>query len=187
MIAVVSTAGSNLASVEFALQRLNAPFKLTDKPDEIVAADRVILPGVGHAAEMMRRLKEKRLDEVIRGLVQPTLGICLGMQLLFQSSEEGDTECLGIIPGKVTKFRSEGLIVPHMGWNEVKSCLIPDSLCDVIHNQDCYFVHSFVADRGDWCLAEAYYGDPFPAVVRHNNFIGAQFHPENLGMRDNFF
>ncbi len=181
MIAVIPTGGSNIGSITAALERLNRDkVVLTTDPDLILDADRVILPGVGHAQAMMQRLKDQRLGEVIPKIKRPVLGICLGMQILFESSEEGDVECLGIIPGKVVKIPSQGLVVPHMGWNTIEKD-IRHELVSSVDGYSCYFVHSFCAEPGPWVLASCEYGSRIPAIVRWKNFYGTQFHPERSG------
>lgn len=177
-IAVVDSGGANIASVLHALRRLGAEPVFTADPAAITAADRVILPGVGAAGAAMQVLREHGLIEVIRGLRQPVLGICLGMQLLFESSEEGNTEMLGLIPARVARLRpSAGLRVPHMGWNAVDN-MKTDPLIDVMDQGWFYFVHSYAAPVGEWTLSTCHHGDAFSAIVRRGNFRGVQFHPE---------
>lgn len=177
-IAVVNSGGANISSVLHALGRLGAEPRFTHDPDVIRSADRVILPGVGAAGNAMDVLRGHGLVEVIRGLTQPVLGICLGMQLLFESSEEDDAEMLGLIPARLERLtEQEGLRVPHMGWNAIKT-QTDDQLTRSLDAQWFYFVHSFAAPLGDWTLASSFHGRPFSAVVRRDNFSGAQFHPE---------
>jgi glutamine amidotransferase len=176
---VIDSGGANLSSVLFALERLNAPATVTTSPDEVKRAKRVILPGVGAAADVMNRLRSAGLAEVLPTLKQPVFGICVGMQVLFRSSEEGPVDCLGIIPDTVRKLKAApGLPVPHMGWNTLVA-LRDDPLMDGITSTDyVYFVHSYAAPVSDVTLARTDYGIPVSAVVRHGNFWGAQFHPE---------
>jgi glutamine amidotransferase len=176
---VINSGGANLSSVLFALERLNAPATVTTSPDEVKRAKRVILPGVGAAADVMNRLRSAGLAEVLPTLKQPVFGICVGMQVLFRSSEEGPVDCLGIIPDTVRKLKAApGLPVPHMGWNTLVA-LRDDPLMDGITSTDyVYFVHSYAAPVSDVTLARTDYGIPVSAVVRHGNFWGAQFHPE---------
>jgi glutamine amidotransferase len=176
---IIDSGGANLASLQFAFERLGARTRVTDDADEIRAAPRVILPGVGSAADAMQRLRKSGVASVLPDLKQPVLGICLGMQLLFQRSEEGDTECLGVIPDTVKRLRpAPGRPVPHMGWNQL-SPLREDPLLDGINSDDyVYFVHSFAAKVSDTTLASAEYGVVLSAIVRCGNFWGAQFHPE---------
>jgi glutamine amidotransferase len=177
-IAVVDSGGANISSVLHALRRLGAEPAFTSDGDAIRAADRVILPGVGAAGRAMEVLGEYGLVSVIRALRQPVLGICLGMQLLFESSEEDDTRLLGLIPARLQRLpESPGLRVPHMGWNAIRN-LRPDPLTDNLDGRWFYFVHSYAAPVGDWTLSSATHGGPFSAVVRQGNFHGAQFHPE---------
>jgi glutamine amidotransferase len=176
---IIDSGGANLASLQFALERLNAPATVTTNPREVQNATRVILPGVGSASDAMKRLRTAGLAEVLPTLKQPVLGICLGMQLLFKHSEEGEVDCLGIIPDTVRKLKPErGRPVPHMGWNNLIS-LRSDPLLENITDTDyVYFVHSFAAPVSDVTLARTDYGAQVSAVVRHGNFWGTQFHPE---------
>jgi glutamine amidotransferase len=178
-LAIIDSGGANIASVRFALQRLGADSVFTADPAVIQRADRVILPGVGAAAASMRHLREQGLVDCIRALTQPVLGICLGMQLLFDSSEEGDVDCLGLIPGRLRRFPgSPGLRIPHMGWNAADA-LRPDPLLnDLGETPWFYFVHSYYAPVSDATLAVTTHGLPFSAMVQRGNFRGAQFHPE---------
>jgi len=177
-VAVVDSGGANISSVLHALRRLGAEPDFTADADTIRAADRVILPGVGAAGRAMDVLAQHGLVEVLRGLRQPVLGICLGMQLLFESSEEDDAQLLGLIPARLRRLPERpGLRVPHMGWNAISN-LRPDPLTESLDGRWFYFVHSFAAPIGDWTLASSVHGDAFSAVVRHGNFCGAQFHPE---------
>ena len=177
-VAVVDSGGANISSVLHALRRLGAEPDFTADAETIRAADRVILPGVGAAGRAMDVLAQHGLVEVLRGLRQPVLGICLGMQLLFESSEEDDAQLLGLIPARLRRLPERpGLRVPHMGWNAISN-LRPDPLTEALDGRWFYFVHSFAAPIGDWTLSSSVHGDAFSAVVRHGNFCGAQFHPE---------
>ena len=177
-IAVVNSGGANIASVIQALGRLGVEPAFTADPDTIISADKVILPGVGAAGNAMAVLRENALVNVIRSLRQPVLGICLGMQLLFESSEENDTELLGLIPARLQRLQEQaGLRVPHMGWNQLQ-CIHTDPLSDPLDEHWFYFVHSYAAPVGDWTLATCEHGGRFSAMVQSNNFYGAQFHPE---------
>ena len=185
MIAIIDTGGANLASVSNALERQGQPWSLTRDPEIIRGAERVVLPGVGAARDSMERLRTANLIDVIRQLTQPVLGICLGMQLLFEGSEEGSTECLGILPGTVRQMTpAPGLRVPHMGWNAVttrppSSASAASQLFGGLDNPSYfYFVHAYAAPMGDWVCAVAEHGQPIPAAVRRDNFHGCQFHPE---------
>jgi glutamine amidotransferase len=178
-IAIVDSGGANLASLQYALQRLGRDSAVTADAAEIRSAAHVILPGVGAAADAMARLRLRRLDQVIPTLTQPVLGICLGMQLLLARSEEGATECLGIIPGFAARIpHAQGRPVPHMGWNTLdmeRSCV----LLEGVNSGDyAYFVHSYALAVGDATVASTGYGVRFSACVQWRNFCGAQFHPE---------
>ena len=184
MIAIIDSGGANIASVRFALERLGVDSVLTADPAVISAAERVILPGVGAAPVAMAQLARAGLVECIRGLTQPVLGICLGMQLLFERSEEGDTPLLGLVGGTCGAFDpSMGLTVPHMGWNR----LLPQSegrhplLSGVEDGAHVYFVHSYAAPISADTVASCSYGVDFTALVARGNFMGAQFHPERSG------
>ena len=178
-VLLVDSGGANIGSVLYALERLGALARLSADPDEIVTAERVILPGVGAAGPAMALLRERGLIEVIRGLKQPLLGICLGMQLLFESSDEGDVECLGLIPGRVRALRAApGIRVPHMGWNGLEKSGNDALLAGIADDAQAYFVHGYVAPVNACTLATSTHGDAFAAVVRRGNFYGAQFHPE---------
>lgn len=178
-VAIIANGGANIASLRFALDRLGASSRLTSDPEELRRAPRVILPGVGAAPDAMERLRTLELVDVIPTLRQPVLGICLGMQLLFASSDEGDAACLGLIPARVQRFpQREGLPVPHMGWNQVHECAPSPLLAGLGDDPYLYFVHSFAVPVGPWTLATTDYGGEFSAVVRQANFYGAQFHPE---------
>ncbi len=178
-VVIIDSGGANLASLQFALQRLGASSEVSSDIAVIRAAQRIILPGVGAAADAMQRLRELSLDTALPQLKQPLLGICLGMQLLFTHSEEGDTACLGIINGVVKRLSaSSELPVPHMGWNNC-TVLATDPLLNGIAADDYfYFVHSYAALPGPATLATVDYGQPLTAVVRRDNFWGVQFHPE---------
>jgi len=180
MIVVVDSGVANLTSVLAALHRFNVDVVVTSDAEKIKQADRVILPGVGSAGAAMAKLKERNLVDVLRGLTQPVLGICLGMQLLFTNSEEGDVGCLGIIPGTVSKLPENcGLPVPHMGWNQIMGN-VPDHplMREVEDGSYVYFVHSYAAQVSDATIAVAEYGTKFSATVGMRNFFGCQFHPE---------
>jgi glutamine amidotransferase len=178
-VAIIDSGGANIASLQFALERLGATSTLTVDAEELRAAPRVILPGVGAAADAMQRLEALRLVGVIRELRQPVLGICLGMQLLFDASDEGETRCLGLLPGRVQRFPDrDGFPVPHMGWNQLDFAADAAPMAGIARGDYVYFVHSYRAPVGPWTVATADYGGEFSAVVRRNNFHGAQFHPE---------
>lgn len=181
-VVIADTGGANIASLRFAFDRLGASSAVTSDGATIASAERVVLPGVGAAGHTMERLRAAGLINVLRTLTQPVLGICLGMQLLFQRSAEGATRCLNLVPGTVNGIApSPGRPVPHMGWNELRR-LRDDPLLDGIADRDyAYFVHSYAADVSEFTLASTEYGAPLSAVVRRANFYGAQFHPERSG------
>ena len=182
-VVIIDSGGANIASLRAALGRLGAESVVTTDHALIRGATRVLLPGVGSAHDAMSRLRIAGLDQVIPQLKQPLLGICLGMQILFQRSEEGPANCLGVIPGAITKLRSEpGKPVPHMGWNQMTQ-VRPDDLLDGISSIDhVYFVHSFAAPTSPATVAITDYSAAFTAVARHGNFCGTQFHPERSGV-----
>jgi imidazole glycerol-phosphate synthase subunit HisH len=176
---IIDSGGANLASLQFAFERLGARAHVTADAAEIRSAARVILPGVGSAADAMARLRGNHIADLLPSLRQPVLGICLGMQLLFERSEEGGTQCLGILPDSVRRLQpKDGRPVPHMGWNQL-AAVREDPLLEGIETNDyVYFVHSFAAPVSDATLASADYGTTLSAVVRRGNFWGTQFHPE---------
>jgi imidazole glycerol-phosphate synthase subunit HisH len=178
-VVIIASGGANIASLQFALERLGANSLVSADAEQIRQASHVILPGVGAAADAMSRLRQKNLDALIPSLEQPVLGICLGMQLLFDASEEGQAHCLGIIPGHANRFAAvSGRPVPHMGWNTlsiVRESALLDGMCQ---GDYVYFVHSFALPQSAATIASSHYGDPFSACVQWRNFYGAQFHPE---------
>jgi len=178
-LAIIDSGGANIGSVMHALNRLGAEPVFTADADTIRAADRVLLPGVGAAGAAMSHLRQLGLTQCIRELQQPVLGICLGMQILFEKSEEDDTACLGIVPGTLKKMKaSQGIRVPHMGWNTISVTRGDPLLAGLPDEPWFYFVHSYCAPVGDGTLATCLHGEPFTAIVRQGNFCGAQFHPE---------
>jgi glutamine amidotransferase len=177
-VAVVNSGGANISSVLHALKRLGTEPIFTADAREIQSADRVILPGVGAAGRAMDTLRSRRLTDVLRELTQPVLGICLGMQLLFDSSAEDNVKLLGLIPSKLERLPDEkSLRVPHMGWNTISNTH-PDPLTSKLDGEWFYFVHSYAAPVGDWTLSTSRHGQEFSAIIRSGNFYGAQFHPE---------
>lgn len=178
-VALLAYGAGNLASVRFALERLGARVRPVSTAAGIAEAERLILPGVGQAGYAMGRLNALGLVEPIRAFERPLLGICLGQQLLFEASEEGQTPLLGLIPGRVGRLEpGECRTVPHMGWSRL-AIRQPDPLLDgVTDGEWAYFVHGYVCPDGPATLASADYGGPVPAVVRSNNRWGCQFHPE---------
>jgi glutamine amidotransferase len=178
-VVLVDSGGTNIGSVRYALERLGVDACLSADPGEIRAATHVILPGVGAAAPGMACLREAGLVDVVRGLTQPVLGVCLGMQLLFEHSEESDTTCLGLIPGSLRLFpKTKDLRVPHMGWNSLRARRSSPLLKGIDDGAFAYFVHSYAAPVGEYTLASVDYGGAFSALVQQRNFYGAQFHPE---------
>jgi glutamine amidotransferase len=182
-VAIIDSGGANIASLRAALARLGADSVVTTDHGVIQRAPRVLLPGVGSAHNAMMRLRGTGLEQLIPTLKQPLLGICLGMQLLFDRSEEGPVNCLGVIPGSIGKLQSEpGRPVPHMGWNQMTQ-VRPDPLLDGVSSLDyVYFVHSFAAPTSSATVAITDYGVALTAVARRDNFCGTQFHPERSGV-----
>jgi imidazole glycerol-phosphate synthase subunit HisH len=181
-VVIVDSGGANLASLRYALERLGAHTKVTADGSTIASAERVVLPGVGAAGDAMGRLRAAGLTNVLRTLTQPVLGICLGMQLLFRSSEEGATQCLGILADTVRRLEAApGRPVPHMGWNELEGRRENPLLEGLAAREYAYFVHSYAAPVSQHTLATTDYGGPLSAVVRRGNFWGTQFHPERSG------
>lgn len=176
MIAILKYNAGNVTSVENAVRNLGYSTVVTDDIEVLKSADKVIFPGVGEASSAMKHLKEKGLDKVIQQLTQPVLGICLGMQLMCDSSEEGETKGLGIFDVKVLKFPPKDL-VPQMGWNNFTS-LKGELFKDIQLENDCYFVHSYYAEICPETIAVTDYILPFSAALQKNNFYATQFHPE---------
>ena len=181
-VTVLAYGAGNVASVQFALERLGATVRLTADPVEVAEAERLILPGVGAAGYAMQRLNALGLSAPIRAFPRPLLGVCLGQQLLFETSEEGqvgDVDLLGFIPGAVRPFDlPSSLPVPHMGWSRLNDLADDPLLEGVEAGAYAYFVHGFVCPDGPATLARADYGGPVPAIVRRDNRWGCQFHPE---------
>jgi glutamine amidotransferase len=177
MTAILKYNSGNIMSVRVALKRLGHDAVITDDPETISRAEKVIIPGVGEAASAMKHLKEKGLDRVIVSLRQPVLGICLGLQLMCASSEEGDTEGLGIFDTQVRRFPA-GARVPHMGWNDFVSLGDDPLLKGIAPGDDVYYVHSYYAGVDGYTIAVCDYGLPFSAAMRRDNFFATQFHPE---------
>jgi glutamine amidotransferase len=191
-IVIIQYNAGNIQSVLFALERLKVEAIVTDDPEKIRAAAKVIFPGVGEARSAMTYLRGKGLDQVIRSLAQPVLGICLGMQLMCAHSEENDTECLGIFDERVRRFQpgSTGLKVPQIGWNTIS--MLKSPLFDAVPDPSyCYFVHGYYAAKGEHTIAVTDYAGTYSAALHRDNFYGVQFHPEKsatVGERilDNF-
>jgi len=180
-LVIIDYGAGNIKSIQFAFKRLGIDAVLSNNIDEIKHADKVIFPGVGEASSAMKMLKESGLDKIIPTLKQPVLGICLGMQLMCNSSEEGNTKGLGIFNTTVKKFSNE-LKVPHMGWNVIKG--LKSSLFSGINeNEFMYLIHSFYAEHCKETIAATDYGLNYASALRHNNFYGVQFHPEKSGLK----
>jgi glutamine amidotransferase len=178
-LAIVDVGCGNIGSVGIAFERFGLSPRVTADPEVIAAADKVILPGVGAAGYAMEQIRARGLVDTLRSLTQPVLGICLGMQLLFERSEEEDTPCLGIIAGAVHRLEpAVGRPVPHMGWSKLSIIDFGIGLAD---GDYVYFAHSFACDPGPETVASADYGRTIPAVIRKANWWGAQFHPERSG------
>ncbi|MBF6598111.1 MAG: imidazole glycerol phosphate synthase subunit HisH [Fermentimonas sp.] len=179
MIAIIDYNAGNITSVKNALDRLGYESILTNRYNEIMSADKVIFPGVGNASSAIKYLIDKGLDKIIKSLVQPTLGICLGLQLLCQHSEEGDVECLGIFNTDVKLFPPND-IVPHMGWNNISELSSP-LFHGINENDSFYFIHSYFAGVCKHTIAQCNYISPFSAAICRDNFYATQFHPEKSG------
>ncbi len=181
MIAVIDYDTGNLRSVANALSRLGAEFCVTDNHEQIISAEKVLLPGVGEARSAMEKLRERGLVELLPTLTQPVLGICIGVQLMCKYSEEGDAQCLGIFESSVRKFSAEtGLKVPHMGWNSIEELQSP-LFEGVDEGSYIYYVHSFAPELSEQTIATTTYGIKYSAALCRDNFYGTQFHPEKSG------
>jgi glutamine amidotransferase len=176
-LVIIKYNAGNIQSVLYALERIGVEALVTDDREKIQQADKVIFPGVGEASSAMRYLKEHKLDEVVKGLQQPVLGICLGMQLMCTYSEENDTNCLGIFEERVRLFKTTDLKVPQIGWNNIFNLKSP-LFNNLPENSFCYFVHGYYASLGEHTIATANYVQPYSAALHRNNFYGVQFHPE---------
>ncbi len=181
-VAIIDGGGANFASLGFALERLGRGSVLTSDTTTIRSASHVILPGVGAARPAMEKLSASRLDLLIPTLTQPVLGICLGMQLLFDASEEDDVRCVGVMAGTARRFQSApDRPVPHMGWNQLRKTADVPLLADVPDDAYCYFVHSYALPPGATTLATSSYDREFSAIAQQDNFLAVQFHPERSG------
>lgn len=178
-LAIIKYNAGNIQSVMVALERLGVSAEVTDDAAKIKSADKVIFPGVGEASSAMNSLRQNNLDNVIKELKQPVLGICVGMQLLCEHSEENDTKCLGIVPVKVKKFKSgeETIKVPQVGWNTIYN-LKSNLFNNVSENSYIYNVHSYYAEDSEHTVAKCKYGLAYAAAVKKDNFYGVQFHTE---------
>lgn len=181
-VALIDAGGANLGSVRDALDRLGAQVDVVRDGDGLRGAGRVILPGVGAAEPGMSLLRERGFVEILRTSKQPLLGVCLGMQLLFDGSEEGDVECLGLVPGRIFRLQeAPGVRVPHMGWNSLQRMQGSPLLAGIDDAASVYFVHSYAAPVTADCIAGCAHGRPFAAIVQRGHVCGAQFHPERSG------
>ncbi|MCZ2490045.1 imidazole glycerol phosphate synthase subunit HisH [Aquirufa antheringensis] len=180
-IAIIKYNAGNVASVMYALDRIGQKYQLTDDQEEIKKADKVIFPGVGEASTAMAYLKEKGLDKVIKGLKQPVLATCIGMQLLCKHSEEGNTDCIGVFDVEVKKFISKDLKIPHVGWNSIVKRGENPLMKGLKEEEFVYFVHSFYAPVNQYTTAVCEYVQPFSAMLHKDNFYAAQFHAEISG------
>jgi glutamine amidotransferase len=176
-LAIIKYNAGNIQSVINALERLGVHGEVTDDVEKIRASDKLIFPGVGEASSAMRSLQQNRLDEVIKGLKQPVLGICVGMQLLCQHSEENNTACLNIVPVKVKRFGDARLKIPQVGWNRVYGLSSP-LFSDIESNSYIYNVHSYYAEDSQYTIARCSYGIEYAAAIKKDNFYGVQFHTE---------
>jgi imidazole glycerol-phosphate synthase subunit HisH len=182
MIAIINYKAGNLASVSNALDRLGAGYIITANRKKLDNADAVIFPGVGHARAAMDSLHENDLVEWLGNTKKPLLGICLGMQLFFESSDEGDTECLGILPGRLRLFDAHNVKVPHMGWNDFHQLNPHPVVDDISKNDYFYHVHGYYAPVTPYTIASCLYDVEFSSIVARDNFVGVQFHPEKSGL-----
>ena len=183
MIAIIGSCGANISSIQFAIQRLGKSSCVTTDATVIQSASHVILPGVGTAKHAMAQLQKHQLLEVIRLLTKPVLGICLGMQLMYEFSEEGNVNCLNLFPGQVCHLQKiADLTLPHMGWNQLNLHTNTSSLMtEIPHKSYVYFVHSYAAPVNDKTIAVTQHGEHFSSIAQNNNFYGMQFHPERSG------
>jgi glutamine amidotransferase len=189
---MIGCCGANLASLKFAFGRLGYEIEVSNEPARLKSASHVVLPGVGAAKDAMTRLNRLGLTDTLPRLTVPVLGICLGMQLLFERSDEEDAECLGIIKGAVERLPdSPDLTIPEMGWNQIEFDTESALTRGIASGAHAYFVHSFAVPIGPYTRARTGYGRPFSSIVAQDNFFGTQFHPERssaIGARilDNF-
>ena len=181
MIAIIDYRAGNIASVSNALARYQIEYEVTNNKNHLNSADGIIFPGVGHAASAMEALNDVDLVEWLKATSKPVLGICLGMQLFYESTEEGETETLGIIPGRLKKFDASQAKVPHMGWNTLNNQQEHPVFDKLVSGQFFYFVHSYYAPINEYTIATSEYIHPFAAAVAYKNYTGVQFHPEKSG------
>lgn len=182
-VAIINSGGANLGSVQRAVDKIGYKAIITKEIKDIIDSTHVIIPGVGSAHNVMRSLKETNLIQTIKSLSQPVLGICIGMQILFEFSDEGKVDCLGLIPGSVERFKSlDHLKVPQMGWNKVS---FNNSLSEF--NNYYYFANSYFNPINQFTIAQSQYGVSFTAAIKYKNFIGCQFHPEKSSLAGSKF
>lgn len=182
-VAIINSGGANLGSVQRAVDKIGYKAIITKEIKDISDSTHVIIPGVGSAYNVMRSLKETNLIQTIKSLSQPVLGICIGMQILFEFSDEGKVDCLGLIPGSVERFKSlDHLKVPQMGWNKVS---FNNSLSEF--NNYYYFANSYFNPINQFTIAQSQYGVSFTAAIKYKNFIGCQFHPEKSSLAGSKF
>jgi glutamine amidotransferase len=177
-LVIVDTGCANITSVYCAIERLGCQVTISSDTAVIQSADKVIIPGVGTASQAMANISAKNLVSVLQNLTQPTLGICLGMQLMTDYSAEGDVACLGLIPGQVLPLEAKGLRLPHMGWNTLTKTVDHALLQGLSPEDYVYFVHSFAVAPSEFMLASCDYGSRFAAIIGKGNYLGMQFHPE---------
>lgn len=183
MIAVIDCGGANLRSVSYALENLNIDYQICKKKEQVINSSAMIIPGVGAAKNVMNNLKKQNLINTIKEYKKPVLGICVGMQIFYEFSEEENKKCLGLIPGKIKRFSESNLTIPHMGWNEV---VFNDSSFDEC-NGYYYFANSYYAEVNKFTFGKCAYGNTFSAFVRKDNFFGVQFHPEKSSTKGSKF
>ena len=179
-VAIVDYGVGNIKSIQHSLDRIGVNHTYTMDKEEIISAEKVVFPGVGDASYAMKKLKNQNLDKIIVDIKHPLLGICLGMQLLCKSSEEGDTKCLGIIDSDVKKFENKNLKVPQIGWNNITG-LKSKIFKGIKENEFVYMVHSYYVPKSNYTIASSTYGINYSSAINKNNFYGTQFHPEKSG------
>ena len=180
-VAIVDYGVGNIKSIQHSLDRIGVNHIYTMVPEKIISAEKVIFPGVGDASYAMKQLKNQNLDKLIPNLKQPFLGICLGMQLMCNYSEEGDTSCLGIINTRVKKFNSNNNKIPQIGWNNIKN-LKTNLFKGITENEFMYFVHTYFVPKSTYTISESSYGLNYSSAINKDNFYGTQFHPEKSGL-----
>lgn len=181
-VAIIDTGCANLSSVRYAIERLGYAVTVSADHDVLLAADKLLLPGVGTASEAMKNLTERNLVDFIRQLHQPVLGICLGMQMLVNHSDEGEVDCLGLVDAECLHMQaSDGVRLPHMGWNQITPMPDHPLFNHIADGSYFYFVHSYAVPVGDYTLATSQHGLNFSAAIGNANFFGVQFHPERSG------